>query len=56
MIAKYVNHFSILPMFTPIDYIIIGNINGLLLNYYWTIVQNVMFFLNESVFLISIWI
>ena len=55
MIAKYINHIIILPMFTPIDYNIIGNINGLLLNYYWIIVQNV-FFLNESVFLISIWI
>ena len=55
MIVKYTNHFSILPMFTPIDYNIIGNTNGLSLNYYWIIVQNV-FFLNDSVFLISIWI
>ena len=54
MIAKYINNFSILPMFTPIDYNIIGNTNGLLLNYYWIIVQNVFF--NDSVFLISIWI
>ena len=61
MIAKYMNHFSILPMFTPtwLQYSI-GNINGLLLNYYWIIVQIfVLFFLgflNDSVFLISIWI
>ena len=41
MIAKYINHFSILSMFTPIDYNIIGNTNGLLLNYYLIIVQNV---------------
>ena len=33
MIAKYINHFSSLPMFTPIDYYIIRNTNGLLLNY-----------------------
>ena len=44
MIAKYKNHFSILLMFTPIDYNIIGNTNGLLLNYYWIILQNVFFF------------
>ena len=56
MITKYVNHFSILSMFAPIDYKIIGNTNGLLLNYYWIIVQDVFFFFNDSVFLISIWI
>ena len=44
MIAKYENHFSILLMFIPIDYNIIGNTNGLLLNYYWIILQNVAFF------------
>ena len=55
MIAKYINHFSILSMFTPIDYNIIGNTNGLFLNHDWIIVQNV-FFSNDSVFLISIWI
>ena len=45
MIAKYINYFSILSMFTPIDYNIIGNTNGSLLNYYWIIVQNVFFVL-----------
>ena len=50
MIAKYINHFSILSMFTPIDYNIIGNTNGLLLNYYWIVVQNVfcVFFLHSG--------
>ena len=42
-------------MFTPIDYNIIGDTNGLLLNYYRIIVQ-IFFFLNDSVSLISIWI
>ena len=59
MTAKYVNHFSILSMFTPIDYNNIGNTNGLLLNYYWIFVQKVFFFFffeNDSVSLISIWI
>ena len=50
-------------MFTPIDYNIIGNTNGLLLNYYWIIVQIVFFCVcgfffceNDSVYPISIWI
>ena len=54
MIAKYINHFSILSKFTPIDYNIVGNTNGLLLNYHWIIVQ--IFFFYDSVSLISIWI
>ena len=59
MIAKYINNFSILSMFTPIDY----NTLGIQTAYYWIIIELLyrrvfflFFFENDSVSLISIWI